>query len=109
MGAGCSSDDGAFVSELRAPRSASLRPRAPRNEGPVRVQQQHVKQQGEHSNSKNYNNNKTKQQLYMDATPLLDTQDPKLVPLETLDGRNHIDFPASEEPPWRWRVESVYP
>jgi Flp pilus assembly pilin Flp len=43
------------------------------------------------------------------STPLLDTQDPKLVPLETLDGRNHIDFPASEEPPWRWRVESVYP
>ncbi len=43
------------------------------------------------------------------STPLLETQDPKLVPLETLHGRNHIDFPAGEEPPWRWRVESVYP
>lgn len=43
------------------------------------------------------------------STPLLDSQDPKLVPLETLAGRNHFDFPASEEPPWRWRVESVYP
>ena len=42
-------------------------------------------------------------------TPLLDSQDPKLVPLETLDGRNHVDFPPAEEPPWRWRVESVYP
>jgi hypothetical protein len=42
-------------------------------------------------------------------TPLLETQDPKLVPLETLAGRNHVDFPAAEEPPWRWRVESVYP
>jgi hypothetical protein len=42
-------------------------------------------------------------------TPLLDTQDPKLVPLETLAGRNHFDFPPGEEPPWRWRVEPVYP
>ena len=42
-------------------------------------------------------------------TPLLEIQDPKLVPLETLHGRNHIDFPQGEEPPWRWRVESVYP
>jgi hypothetical protein len=31
------------------------------------------------------------------------------VPLETLAGRNHVDFPPGEEPPWRWRVESVYP
>lgn len=43
------------------------------------------------------------------STPLLESQNPKLVPLETLDGRNHVDFPAGEEPPWRWRVESVYP
>jgi hypothetical protein len=43
------------------------------------------------------------------STPLLETQDPKLVPLETLAGRNHVDFPANEEPPWRWQVESVYP
>lgn len=43
------------------------------------------------------------------VTPLLETQDPALVPLETLSGRNHYDFPPAEEPPWRWRVESVYP
>ena len=42
-------------------------------------------------------------------TPLLETQDPKLVPLETLAGRNHFSFPAGEEPPWRWQVESIYP
>jgi hypothetical protein len=40
-------------------------------------------------------------------TPLLETADPKLVPLETLAGRNHYDFPRSEEPPWRWRVPSL--
>jgi hypothetical protein len=43
------------------------------------------------------------------GTPLLETDSPRLVPLETLPGRNHYDFPASEEPPWRWQVESVYP
>jgi Flp pilus assembly pilin Flp len=42
-------------------------------------------------------------------TPLLETASPKLVPLETLAGRNHYDFPRSEEPPWRWRVDPVYP
>jgi hypothetical protein len=42
-------------------------------------------------------------------TPLLETDNPRLVPLETLPGRNHYDFPASEEPPWRWKVDSVYP
>jgi hypothetical protein len=30
--------------------------------------------------------------------------DPALVPLETLAGRNHFRFPRTEEPPWRWRV-----
>ncbi|HEV2727387.1 MAG TPA: hypothetical protein VGV34_03780 [Solirubrobacterales bacterium] len=35
--------------------------------------------------------------------------DPALVPLETLPGRNHYEFPASEEPPWRWRVSGRYP
>ena len=35
--------------------------------------------------------------------------DPALVPLETLAGRNHHQFPAGEQPPWRWRVPSVYP
>jgi hypothetical protein len=42
-------------------------------------------------------------------TPLLETDNPRLVPLETLAGRNHIRFPAGEEPPWRWRVESLHP
>ncbi len=35
--------------------------------------------------------------------------DPLLVPLETLPGRNHYEFPAAEEPPWRWRVPGIYP
>ena len=38
-------------------------------------------------------------------TPLLETANPRLVPLETLAGRNHVDFPTAEEPPWRWQVE----
>jgi hypothetical protein len=42
-------------------------------------------------------------------TPLLETDNPRLVPLETLPGRNHYDFPAAEEPPWRWQIEGVYP
>ncbi|MEJ7876027.1 MAG: hypothetical protein WKF62_05140 [Solirubrobacterales bacterium] len=41
-------------------------------------------------------------------TPLLESQNPRLVPLETLAGRNHVDFLAGEEPPWRWRVDSVW-
>src|ERR1700761_1633934 len=39
------------------------------------------------------------------ATEVLASQDPKLVPLETLPGRNHYDFPADETPPWQWQVE----
>jgi hypothetical protein len=35
--------------------------------------------------------------------------DPMLVPLETLPGRNHYEFPAGEEPPWRWRIGGRYP
>jgi hypothetical protein len=35
--------------------------------------------------------------------------DPALVPLETLPGRDHYDFPAGERPPWQWRVQGVYP
>lgn len=31
-------------------------------------------------------------------------QVPALVPLETLPGRNHFEFPARERPPWRWLV-----
>lgn len=42
------------------------------------------------------------------STPLLETDVPALVPLETLPGRNHYDFPRHEEPPWRWQVEGVY-
>jgi hypothetical protein len=43
------------------------------------------------------------------ATPLLQATNPRLVPLETLPGRDHYEFPAAEEPPWRWQVQSVYP
>ena len=42
-------------------------------------------------------------------TPLPDEANPRLIPLETLAGRNHAAFAAGEEPPWRWRVESVVP
>lgn len=35
--------------------------------------------------------------------------DPALVPLETLPGRNHYEFPAGERPPWQWRVAGHYP
>ena len=41
-------------------------------------------------------------------TPLLESTNPRLVPLETLAGRNHVDFPPAEEPPWRWQVDSVF-
>jgi hypothetical protein len=43
------------------------------------------------------------------GTELLESQDPALVPLETLPGRNHYDFPAAEVPPWQWHVEAHYP
>jgi hypothetical protein len=32
--------------------------------------------------------------------------DPALVPLETLPGRDHYPFPRIEEPPWRWSLPS---
>jgi hypothetical protein len=35
--------------------------------------------------------------------------DPALVPLETLPGRDHYDFPPGEQPPWQWRLQSRYP
>lgn len=35
--------------------------------------------------------------------------DPALVPLETLPGRDHYDFPPGEQPPWQWRIHSSYP
>jgi hypothetical protein len=40
---------------------------------------------------------------------LLASADPVLVPLETLPGRNHYDFPVAEAPPWQWQVEGRYP
>ena len=42
-------------------------------------------------------------------TPLLQTANPRLVPLETLPGRNHYEFPAAERPPWQWHVAGRYP
>jgi hypothetical protein len=35
--------------------------------------------------------------------------DPALVPLETLPGRNHYEFPPGERPPWQWQVSGLYP
>jgi len=35
--------------------------------------------------------------------------DPALVPLETLPGRNHYEFPPGEAPPWQWHVRGLYP
>jgi hypothetical protein len=32
--------------------------------------------------------------------------DPALVPLETLPGRDHYSFAAPEQPPWRWTVRA---
>jgi hypothetical protein len=43
------------------------------------------------------------------GTPVLLKDDPVLVPLETLPGRDQYEFPAGEEPPWRWRIEGRYP
>jgi hypothetical protein len=35
--------------------------------------------------------------------------DPALVPLETLPGRDHYDFPPDEQPPWQWKINGLYP
>src|SRR4051794_4731806 len=43
------------------------------------------------------------------SVEVLEREDPALVPLETLPGRNHYDFPASERPPWQWHVAGRYP
>ncbi|MGI9556639.1 MAG: hypothetical protein ACR2N5_01725 [Solirubrobacterales bacterium] len=43
------------------------------------------------------------------GTALLESSNPRLVPLETLAGRNHFGFRAVEEPPWRWLVAAVIP
>jgi hypothetical protein len=42
-------------------------------------------------------------------TAVLLEDDPMLVPLETLPGRNHYDFPSAERPPWQWRIPGSYP
>jgi Flp pilus assembly pilin Flp len=39
------------------------------------------------------------------STPLLESDIPVLVALETLPGANHYDFVAAEEPPWRWQID----
>ncbi len=43
------------------------------------------------------------------AVEVLVEDDPALVPLETLPGRNHYEFPAGERPPWQWHVSGRYP
>jgi hypothetical protein len=43
------------------------------------------------------------------GTQVLLKNDPALVPLETLPGRNHYEFPAGERPPWQWHVHAIYP
>jgi hypothetical protein len=43
------------------------------------------------------------------GTPVLLKDDPLLVPLETLPGRDHYEFPAGERPPWQWSLRSTYP
>lgn len=40
---------------------------------------------------------------------VLERDDPALVPLETLPGRNHYEFPTSERPPWQWHLVGRYP
>lgn len=37
------------------------------------------------------------------------SDDPALVPLETLPGRDHYELPAAERPPWQWEVAGLYP
>ncbi len=43
------------------------------------------------------------------TTRVLLKDDPALVPLETLPGHDHYDFPAGERPPWQGHVKSRYP
>jgi hypothetical protein len=43
------------------------------------------------------------------ATEVLLRDDPNLVPLETIPGRDQYEFPPGEQPPWRWTIKSVYP
>lgn len=43
------------------------------------------------------------------GTAVLLKDNPMLVPLETLPGRDQYDFPPGEEPPWQWHVRGIYP
>jgi hypothetical protein len=43
------------------------------------------------------------------GTAVLLRDDPALVPLETLAGRNQYRFAPGERPPWQWRVPGIYP
>ncbi len=43
------------------------------------------------------------------GTRVLLKDDPALVPLETLPGRDHYDFPPDEQPPWQGHVHGLYP
>jgi hypothetical protein len=43
------------------------------------------------------------------GTAVLLKDDPMLVPLETLPGRDQYDFPVTERPPWQWSVHGTYP
>ena len=43
------------------------------------------------------------------GTPVLLEDDPMLVPLETLPGRDHYEFPAGERPPWQWSLRGLHP
>ena len=44
-----------------------------------------------------------------EGVPVLLEDDPALVPLETLPGRDHYEFPPGERPPWQWRIRGRYP
>ncbi len=43
------------------------------------------------------------------SRPLLESDVPTLVPLETLPGRDSFQFSLREQPPWRGLVRTVYP
>ncbi len=40
---------------------------------------------------------------------VLQRDDPALVPLETLPGRDHYEFPPAERPPWQGQIHPRYP
>ena len=42
-------------------------------------------------------------------TRVLLKDDPNLVPLETIPGRDQYSFRAGERPPWQWQLQSIYP